>query len=319
MDLLDQMINDGLYKECLATAEQLLLGGHNSISELSSINLAIARCRMWLRDYIGAVPAAQLGFKIARDQKLTDLLLKAFDVLGGAYLYSRQYDKVVSIGYEYYELVPPPHQTPVSEGKICNAIGFAEYSQQHYTAAMKSYLRAAGCFRRAKDLESVLRNVIWSIRCAHALGDYVTARNALAEAMRLARSLPAGNWVHQAILVQRSENATGTGRSDRCAMLALRALALQGAPEPRIRALLLLHKYHLERGEYKDAIGYALAARVTALDARWYHLEYEAAEAMMHTMQAASTEDLFQLDQEYLSTGVDISRYLPDSVLRNRA
>ena len=318
LDFLEKMVAEGAYQKCLNAAEQLIRSGHNSVAELAQINLIIARCRMWVRYYIGAVRAAQLGLKIARDQSLTALVSQGSWILAAAYYYTRQYDNVISTGYEFYGLVPPSAQSPEAEGKICNLIGLSQYRQNRFGDAYKSFIRAAAAFRQTSDGEALLRSVIWVIRCAHSLGDNSRARTGLKESMQIARTLPKDNWVHQDILVLRSENAFLLGRPDRAAYLALRALALDGAPEPKIRALMLLHRYHLNRSEYKDALGYALAARVTALDARWFHLEYEAAEAMVETIRAASLEDVSALDQEYLSTGVDISRYLPDSVLRHR-
>lgn len=321
LTFLNDMINQGRYQECLSAAEQMLLSGCGSLPELAELNLCVARSRMWLRDYFGAVPAAQLAFKIAKDQVIIPSLIRAIQVLGTVYYYTRQYDNVVNTVYQYYELVPVASQSPAHEGTICNLVGLSQYYKQAPLDAAKAFGRAAACFRQVKDNEAVLRNVIWVVRCSHAVGDYKEARVALRQAMRLSASLPKDNWVHQAIFVQRSENAFQMGRAERGAYLALRALAadVNSYKEPKFRALMLLHGYYQKRSEYKDALGYALAARVTALDARLFHLEYEAAEAMVQTMQAIRADDVSALDQEYLSTGVDMSRYLPDSVLRNRA
>lgn len=321
VDFLETLIEQAQYKECLSAAEHLLLSGQSSLADLAELNMAVARSRMWLRDYFGAVPAAQLAYKIAADQKYVHLMAKASWVLAAAYYYTRQYDSLISLGYEYYERVPASWQSPVNDAKVSNLIGLAYYYTQNYREGLRAFVRATASYRQAKDNESVLRNTIWSVRCAQAMGDHSQSRSTLAKAMRLARGIPTDVWVHQEILVLRSEDAFRSGRPERGAYLALRALALhvEQSKLAKFRALMLLHKYHFDRGELKDALGYALAGRVTALESRLFHLEYEAAEAMVATVRAASNDDLSELDQEYLSTGVDITRYLPDSVLRHRA
>ena len=79
---------------------------------------------------------------------------------------------------------------------------------------------------------------------------------------------------------------------------------------------MVLYKCSIERGDPRRALGHALAARVQAVEGRFYELEFLSSQDMADVIKQQGPEMVRQLDEEYLAMGVDLGQYLSPWVLR---
>lgn len=294
----------------------------NQIDDLIEINVAIARARLNLREYSLALVPVLLAKKMARD-------IKGYQYLGSVYYlalatmyYTNQFDGAVAVGYEYFEAVPPAYRKPGEEGKIWHGLGYlCAQNLSDHDQAVEAYTRAVNCLKVAGDSEYALRSACAMAASYTSLKRFDLARKCIYRCMLMVRALPLVHWGREMIHLRRAQLAYAEADAGRAMVLAHRCLQRDhghGFEDMRFDALMLLHRLCWDLQEYKDALGYALAARVAALDARVYWREYEAAEAMMNTIQVAGSAVVSELDQEYLATGVDMTRYVPETILRAR-
>lgn len=317
MQFLEEMIERGECTACLSAAESLLRAGGNSLSDLASINLAISRCRLRLDDYHAALAPALLARKIARDIQDYRLLGRACWVIASVYGYTHQYEQMTRACYEYFEMVPLGYSIPRDEAAIWENLGRGKLFGEAFVEAVRCFERALEKYRLAGDSSAAFRTLWWMSQALLSSGDHARCRTVLRECLTYSHRLPRSHWGCQAVLLARSELAVAEGHMERAAILAHRALSGE-SKQGKYKAYMLLHRVSLYYQEYKDAIGYALAARVTALEARRYDLEYEAAEAMLTVVGQTGADLMSELDAEYLSTGVDLTRYVPSNVLKER-
>ena len=313
-----RMLDNQEYQACMKAAESMLLLGQLSPQEQTMAYHALCRSRIGFQDYFGAAEAGNAAVEGARQTGDYDMLGRALLDLGVAQVHIRQYEPAIQTFSTYL---------------LCRA---------HFDAALqhegKVFFNLAVTFRRIGRYDDALQYALAARRWFDQAGDALAAdesrRSAVAtlllagrldEADRLLRE---GDAYQQSIdepqallehTLQRSE--LHLLRGEHTCSIELAFSALEGAGDDlalQSRSHLLLCQNALAMQRWKDALGFALAARVAAIDGRFYDLEFEASELMFGLLQNQGFDLLRELDQEYFAIGLDICHYISESVYRRQ-
>lgn len=323
LDVLIRLMEEGDFTKCLRLAEQLMLKGGWSLSQMATINLVICRCRLGIQDPYGAIAAGMLAVKLAKDTGEHDLLGRALLNLGTAYVGIRQYDQALQQFYSYLEFRSEYKEARRLEGAIWKHIGVTLQRKLESQKAIEALTRARDWFSD--------RGVDYSIfTCNHDLiNTYLQMQetdsgNTLEPVMELlfqqraiARRNQRETYYQGTYLLDLAASYLAQGRVARAMVAANQAMEVH--PGERIHTFhcqLILHKCAVEKGNPRRALGHALAARVQAVEGRFYELEFLASQAMADVIKQQGPEMVREIDEEYLAKGVDLGQYLSPWVLR---
>ncbi|HEY3364501.1 MAG TPA: hypothetical protein VGK74_05570 [Symbiobacteriaceae bacterium] len=322
VEYLIKLMEEGEFQKCLRLAEQQLMRGGMSLSEMSQLNMVICRCRLGLQDSYGAIPSGLLAVKLARDIGEWDILGRALLNVGTAYVGARQYDEALQHFYSYFEHLNRYATAHRFEGAVWKSIGTAHQRKLETKLAIDAFERARRWFsRRGVDHST--------FTCTHDLiNTYLQAAerdpdfqlqpvaDLLKEQKAIARSNSDDTFYRGTYLLDQASFYLHQNRVGRAMVSAMKAMEVRkGDHQLVFHSHMVLHRCNLTLGDMKQALGYALAARVEALQGRHYELEFLAAQAMADVIRREGTEVLQQLDAEYQALGVDLGQYLSPSIL----
>lgn len=323
VEYLIQLMEEGEFEKCLRLAEQMLLRGGMTLAELARVNLVICRCRLGLQDSYGAVNSGLLAVKLARDVKEWDTLGRALLNVGTAYMGTRQYDHALQQFYAYFENAHLYTKAQRFEGAIWRSIGVAHQRQLQHTQALGALNRAQQWFvRHGSDHSafSCIHDLVHTYLQVHETNRQFSLQPAFAlleQERLLARKYPADTFFQGIYLYDRASLYLRTRRYGRAMVCAMKALDVcQSDHQLTSNAHMLLYECSRDLGDTKQALGYALAARVEAIRGRHYELEFLAAQAMAEIIRQQGTEMIRELDLEYQAMGVDLGQYLSPVLLR---
>lgn len=322
LDYLVRLMEDGEYQKCLRLAEQQLLRGGMSLSEMAQLNMVICRCRLGLQDSYGAIPSGLLAVKLARDIGEWDILGRALLNVGTAYVGARQYDEALQHFYGYFEHLNRYTTAQRFEGAIWKSIGTAHQRKLETRQAIDAFERARRWYSRRSVDHSVFT-------CTHDLiNTYLQASeqnpefhldsvtNLLKDEKAIARRNAGETYYLGTYLLDQASWYLRQERIGRAMVSAMKALEVRkGDHQLAFHCHMVLHRCNLGLGDMKQALGYALAARVEALQGRHYELEFLAAQAMADVIRREGTSVLQQLDAEYQAMGVDLGQYISPAIL----
>ncbi|HWI63951.1 MAG TPA: hypothetical protein VNT75_19115 [Symbiobacteriaceae bacterium] len=323
MEYLFQLMEEGEFEKCLRLSEQMLLRGGMTLVEMAKLNLVICRCRLGLHDSYGAVNSGLLAVKLARDLKEWDVLGRALLNVGTAYMGTRQYDLALQNFYGYLENVHMYSAARRFEGAIWRSIGVAHQRKLEPDRAVDALNRGYKWFAKQGADHS-------AFSCVHDLiHTYLQMRDAnpdssldpvpdlLEKERQLARKYPADDFFQGIYQYDRAAHYLRCGRYARAMVCAMKALDVcRSDHQLTSNAHMILYECSRDLGDTKQALGYALAARVEAIRGRHYELEFLAAQAMADIIRKQGTEMIRELDLEYQAMGVDLGQYLSPVLLR---
>lgn len=322
LEVLAQLMEDGDYEKCVRLAEQQLLKGGVTLTELAHINFIICRCRLALNDPYGAVPSGLLASKLAKDLSEWDLLGRVLVVLSTAYVGIRNYDQALHQLYSYFEYVAHYQKALRLEGAVWKQIGIAHQRRLEGEKAIEALTNARlwfsknridhGAFTTTHDLINIYLQMHEQDRAVslEPVADLLKYEQAVA------RKYSSEPYYQAIFLLDRAATYMHLGRLSRAAVCAQKAIDLRSRdPWIAFHAHMLLHQCTLRSGDPKQAMSYALAARVEALQAQHYELEYLATQAMADVVQHQNVEFVRELDMEYQKMGIDLGQYLPGTML----
>ncbi|MFZ5816879.1 MAG: hypothetical protein ACOY93_16555 [Bacillota bacterium] len=323
LDVLIRLLEEGEFKKCLRLAEQLMLKGGWSLSEMATINLAICRCRLGIQDPYGAIAAGMLAVKLARDSGEYDLLGRALLNLGTAYVGIRQYDQALQQFYSYLDFLPQFNEARRLEGAIWKHIGVTYQRKLESEKALEALTRAREWFSdRGIDYSTFtcthdLINTYLQMHETDPMTSLDPVRELLAQQREIARRNPRETYFEGTYLLDLAAFYLHEGRIARAMVAANKGMEVhRGDRIHTFHCQLLLHRCAMEKGDARRALGHALAARVQAVDGRFYELEFLASQAMADVIKQQGPDVVRQLDEEYLAMGVDLGQYLSPWVLR---
>jgi len=323
IEVLTQTMESGQYQEALRLAEQQLIRGGWDRSQLAQVNLVICRCRLGLQDPYAAVPSGLLATKLARDTGEWDLLGRALLNVGTAFAGIRQYDQALHHFYSYFEHSFRYTTSRRLEGAIWKHIGVTLQHKQESEKAIEALNRARAWYT-ANDVDLSAFTVTHDLVNTY-LGMHDTDPNTnldpvvdlLAFERAIVRKFPSETFYAGTHLLDRASYYMHGGRLGRAIVCAMQVLEVRkGDHSLAFFAHMVLHRCTKLTGNPKQALGYALAARVEALKDRRFELEYLASQAMADVIRQQGKEVVRELDEEYQAIGIDLSQYLSPSLLR---
>jgi tetratricopeptide (TPR) repeat protein len=320
-----QLMEEGEFQTCMKLAEQQLLKGGLTLAELAKINLVICRSRLGLQDSYGAVPSGLLAVKLARDTSEWDVLGRAFLNVGTALVGIRQYDHALHNFYSYFEHLHNYNTARRFEGAIWKNIGIAHQRKLETDRAIDALQRARKWFAKQEIDHSAftcihdLINVHLQQQEAQPTTSLAPLEELLQAEKALARKHPEDSYYRATYLYDQAACYLRAGRYPRAIVAAMKAMEIRkGDHELAFHCHMVLHQCSRILGDAKQALGYALAARVQALQAHHYELEFLASQAMAAVIRQQGCKVVQELDAEYRSMGIDLSQYVSPSLLRRQ-
>jgi tetratricopeptide (TPR) repeat protein len=303
------------YPRCAALADEMLLDESLPGEVRARVAHAACRARFALADFFGAIEMGEVAAREALAHRQYDLVGQVFLDMGAALGAVREYDLALSCGDEYFRHKPYYVDSVHLEGKVL-------YNHATYLGKLERWEDAANTYAACRQWH-------WE---RGELAEADEARRRQVEAMlHLGRTeeatsllIEGEHYVSEASPRTRVEQyllwATAyllDGNSDDSAAVAMKALDAAGDHEElQARAHLALLASAEAKGSVKDAVGFALAARVAAIDARRYDLEFEASEALFRLLRQHGAGILQELDGEYRHLGIDLCHYISERSYR---
>lgn len=320
MSQLTQLLEQQDYSRCLDMAAELLRTNRfRPMNELAVIHHAVCRSKIGLSDFLGAMAPGEEAVQLARQADCHDLLGRALLDLGYVYANLRRYDRAITTLHQYFEYKPFYVSGLQYEGKVWYNLGWIYQKQEDWEKAKGAITRAQEFWVQADDAaqaDACRRRLIALLLSAGELdqvpvlleeGDaYIQAHSDDAQAL--------GDYLYDA-----ADYYYRLGDHGRSISLAVKALdAWKSSLQQQHHAHMLLYRNAMALGHYKDALGFALSARIAAIDCRSYDLEYESASAMIRLIQSHGPSLLEELEAEYQSYGLDVYQFVPEALLKVR-
>ncbi len=241
--------------------------------------------------------------------------------VGTCYAELRRFSDAIRLLERLTELLPelPPTEATL-EGEALYQLGMAHAQRGEHEKARNALTRAQTWYSaRGQDaLSEKCRRHLFYI-CLKR-GDQADLPALLDEGERYVRAHPEDHTALWALRLEQAEYALA--RKD--LMQAVRSVnaALEAAGSDPVQCYdcyILLLRCAQSQGHHKDALNFGLSARIMALDAHRYDLDFQATVVFIELFRSLGDEAsalLKQLDNEYQQRGLDIYRYLPESLLR---
>ncbi len=322
LDVLSQLLEDGEYEKCLKAAEQQLFRGGYTIAQLAQLNMVICRCRIGMQDPYGAVPSGLLASKLARDVGDWDTLGRSLLNLGTALVAIRQYDQALHHLYSYFEHVLHYGTARKLEGAVWKSIGVAHQRKLDSIQALEALNRARDWFMKKGIDHSAftcthdILNTHLQLVEAEAVDTLKPVVSLLAYERTIARKYPNDSYYAATHLLDRASVYYQEGRIGRAIICAMKSMeARKDDYLTTFHGHMVLHRCTKALGNAKQALGYALAARVAAMSAKHFELEFLASQAMADVIKKQGIQIVRELDEEYQAMGIDLSQYIAPSLL----
>lgn len=315
---LARLMDSGEYRRCLDEATALLSVAEGLDSEARArIYAAMCRCRLQLTDFFGSVEAGERALQHATEAGADDLAGFVLSDLGRALLEIRQYDRALEVLAQYFTEVPECSASRCREGLVNLTMAGVLERVGRRREAMDRYREAHRWFLRFGDLKSAadcLRAVV-RVHLDHGEPEHAAAM--LREGDLYAADHPDDREFLANHLLDRGFFHLAIGQYEVSIQEAFQALEV---PDVRLdqqsRAHMLLCQNALATNRPRDALNFAMAARVSAIDGRHYDLEFEASEILFRLLRERGARIIRDLESDYYRRGVDIYHYLSERVVR---
>lgn len=324
VDQLIQLMEAGDYDGCLRAAEQVLLRGGLGMVQMAHVNLVIARCKLANNDAYGAIPAGIQATKMARDAKEWDLFGRALLSLGAAYVGANQFNEALDQFYTFLKHLADFDRSRRLEGAVWRQLGITYGRILESDKAIDSLERARRWFRRHENEHSHficgsdLISVYLGRREREPGASIEPVRTILAEQKLMAKWNPHEPLYKIQYLYNQAEYYFYTSRVGRAMVAAMQSMDHAQKDHPhRFRCQMLLHRCSARLGKGKEALGYAVAARLESMKGRHYELELLAVQAITETIKREGQRVVEELAEEYREVGLELSQYLAPGIVRH--
>jgi len=319
-----QLMEEGRFEQCLRLAEQQLLHGGMTLSELATVNLVVCRCRLGLQDVYGSINPGLLAAKLSRSTRDWDTYGRALLNVGTAYMGIRHYDRALRNLYMYFEHLSDYLTASRFEGAVWRSIGIAHQSLLQSDRAIRALERARqwyddqesdrGSFGCIHDL----LNVHLQVHEVNPKAGLDPALDLLLEEKAIVARHPDDSYYRSHYLLDRASVYLHRACYGRARVSASQARSARSDDMVlAFHSFMVLQRCSVQSGEAKEAIGYALAARVTAMQAKRHDLEALATQTIADLMGSPEAPVPAELDKMYHTMEMDLDRYLPDTASRS--
>jgi tetratricopeptide (TPR) repeat protein len=302
IEVLEQLVADGKYREAIKLAEQILSDGVETPHRLLQVQCAIVIARCWLREYEAACAAGEAALSLARE-------LGDWESFGKVALFvstanSRLGLHEVAIRYTYEYLAHLDECGPSQEAYAWFNLGNYFLNLGRAADATKAFTRALEVNKRRRDHRNAHGARHALIQACLEAHDYGPIPRLIAQSAAYLRRHPQGqmvqdSWVYHMRL--RAEYALATGRPHRAMAVALAGLQrAEDTPYHLSMFHILLTKVAESQNRPVEAVGHAIAARTYARLSGRADLEAEASE-ILYQVSGAHPEVLGSIDKYYLA------------------
>jgi len=308
------LLETGQFQPCLEEAMALLAAGSEKTPDAARIYAAVCRCRLEMTDSQAAADAGMQALSLAEAGQDIDLLGAVLADLGAARLRLKQYAPALEALDRYLTLLPRLGAASCKEGAVrqqmahvLQRLGFDRRAADEFTLARRWFDR----FGDEKSAWACVRSLI-----AQHLG-----KGELREALRLLEEgelhMPGAARPFQSDqLLDWARFLTAAGRPDTAAERAFAALELAEGLEQQGMAQWVLCQTALAQEKPVEALAFALAARVSAIEGQLYSLEFDASEVIFRLLRRHGEELLSEVAAHFEQQGVDIYDYLSELAVR---
>ncbi|MCG0238531.1 MAG: hypothetical protein L6E13_04565 [Firmicutes bacterium] len=314
-----ELVETGQHQKALDLAEQLLQRGGHRPEDLAHLNRLVACARFNVGDAVGALPAWRSALHLARDLGLWDLVGTLCLELGQCHLSIREPREARRVLSNYFLYEHRYRKATRFQPRIWANLGAAWQMENHHSQAIPAFRRALSGFLSQGELGFAC--LTWHQLLASARAAAPREVPGLLHLLKgFAQTHRGRPGVVALYLLEQGLWALDRGRFWRATSLGLRARELsQEEPWLAFEIHMLLARASQALGFLEDALGFALSARVLALGARQYDLEFEATFLMCELIRIGGRELVQALDRSYLAQGINIGPYLSPSLLVREA
>jgi hypothetical protein len=316
---LEELVDSFQWEESARLAQELLSNGTAISSESALLHSLACRARIGLGDFLGAVTLGEVALELAYENRQWDTLARALYDLSNAYYFVRRYQDQLDLHFKYLDYRKHYSEKGLRfEGWIWWLMGLAYLNGLNDLQKAKSALKLAReWFHRRSEtglLERVRRDLI---QTCLLMGELDDAKVLLDEGEAFAQSRPDDQLAQFDQQFDTCRYLRVARRNAESVKVGLKALeTAKGHPVWEFLVYMELHRNALETEDYTYALGFALSARLSALDAKRYDAEYEATAAMIELIRARGPDLLLEAERQYRQYGLDIFQYVPESLLR---
>ncbi|HEY8347465.1 MAG TPA: hypothetical protein VIL07_09380 [Symbiobacteriaceae bacterium] len=312
-----RLMESGQYEECLAEAAALLEKGEQSPESLARIYGAICRSHLALGEYWAAVEAGEQAAALAQEAGAPDVRGAALADLGTALARVREYQRALQRFQEYLAGLDEYTAARCLEGEVRQRMAEVLDRCGRPAEALKACRAARDWFRRYGDERSAALCSRTMMRLCLETARPQEAVRHLAAVGRYAAKNPEDHRFVCDYLMDRAVLLLALGDAHSAAGEAFRALEHAGDRLDQVaRCQLLLARCALVEDLPREALTFALAARISAIDGRVYDLEMEASDLLFRLLRTHGERLLREVEGDFRDVGLDIGQYLSEEVLR---
>lgn len=303
IDVLEQMVADGKYREAIKLAEQILSNGVETPAQLVAVQSALVAAHCRLGEWEAALAPGEAALALAQEIGDWDAYGKTAMFVSTAYSRLGQEETAVARTYDFIAHLGQYHDAASFETLAWFNLGGSFLKLGRPADAAESFKRGLAVASRRGDHRNAhgLRHAL--IGAALKAHDHEQIPRLLAQSLAYLLQNPEGpkvqeSWLHHLRL--RAEYALATGRSQRAAAVALRGLErAHGALDYACWFHVVLAQVAAERNSPSEGFGHALAAQALARTSGRPDLESAASE-VMYQISHAFPDAVGKVDQYYL-------------------
>lgn len=290
LDYLEQLIKEQKWEEALVIAEQLLLDQQNTVEDQLRINLALITARTWLGEYAGVVLLGDHAARIAADLEEWETFLTIHHYLGFSYFVLEQLLEAKKVWVRFIEHLPKVGHRHMFEVMTWFHLGIAAEKESDLNVAVSYFLKAREVAERNGNRRQVLGLNHALINAYTKLSEFHLVPPLLASAASYLRNnhdVADGQKARLYHLQVRANFALSTKRYIRAKLVATRALTHSAdAPANQFNIHMILAAVAKQMGSSSEMVDHYLRARVSAIRARRYDCEVNAAESLYSFIQS---------------------------------
>lgn len=312
---LARLLETGQFQQCLKEAAALLAAGDHGDESGARIYAAICRSSLELGDDRAALEAGLKAEVLARQSGAADLLGFVLVDLATAQFHLRLFEQALDSLQRYCEGLGTYVAACCMEGIALQRMGDAHRKAGRPADALDCYQRARRWFARYGDEASVLACVRAMVHLHLEGGETASALPYLQESRRGVTDREGQcnhlmDWTRYYLVTREYDQAAAT------AFVALECAEDRLAQQSQ--AHMLLCRAALAQSKPVEALCFAMAARVAAIDGRLYDLEFEASEAVFGLLRSYGAGLLRAVESDFARQGVSVYQYISEEVVRRQ-
>ncbi|MGE5676373.1 MAG: hypothetical protein ACM3XM_21225 [Mycobacterium leprae] len=293
-----------------------LLAFEQGTEARARIQAAVCRSCLELTDYFAAAEAGEAAVRLAEEAQAFDVAGLALLDLATAESRIRRYESALLHFARYFDGLSTYTAARCMEGTALQRMGDTLTRAGRHAEALERYGAARRWYERFGAEQCVLECARAMIRIHLDRGEPGEAVSLLGECSRYAAAHQGDRAFGADHLLDRAYYLFAMRRHAESVQAASGALELaDDRLAQQSEAQLLLCRNALSQNKREEALSFALAARVCAIDGRLYELEFEASELLFRLLREGGIELLQALEPDFAAAGVNLFQYLPERLL----